>query len=881
MDNLRPSPAALLAAAGAADGPRRGRLKVFLGMCPGVGKTYAMLEAAQARRRTGEEVVVGLVETHGRRETEALLAGLEVLPRRVVEHRGVTLAEFDLDAALARRPALLLVDELAHTNAPGSRHERRWQDVRELLDAGLDVFTTLNVQHVESRAGTVREIAGVAVRETVPDSVLDEAEFELVDLPPADLRRRLAEGKVYAPERAGLAAGNFFREANLTALRELALRLAAEHAGAETREFHRAAPAGTGPWKAGDRLLVAVGPSPYAPGLLRAARRLAGSLACPWLAVHVDTGVPLTPEAQARLTAHLGLARELGAEVVVTSDARVVSGLLRAAHEANATHLLVGKPGGGLLARLRGGWNLLRLVRASGGMDVQVVRVAEAEGRPSADAPARATAVPWREHGLAAGAVAATAMLGALLDPLLGPRAMSFLFLLPVVGLALRLGRAAVFTAATLSALAWNFFFLPPRFTLHIAQADDLVLFAGYFVVAAFIGQLVHRLRRQEQAGRQREARTRALYELTRDLAEARTRDEVVWRLVAAVDRVLHAPAAVLLPDGRGGLNPHPDGTFALDERELGVAAWAGRHGRAAGRFTDNLPAAVGLHLPMATDRGVAGVLSVGLTGPHPPTPPQRELLDAFARQAALVLDRQLLQGEAERGRLAAESERLGRALLDSVSHELRTPLTALNAAATALPSAPATTLPALAGEIVEAAARLNRVVGHLLDMSRVEAGAVRPQPEWTDPRELLTGVTRELAAELAGRPLGVDVAAGLTLVWLDPRLTRQALLNLLHNAARHTPPGTPVTLAARRDGGWTEFTVADGGPGFPAGELPRVFTKFHRASAVAGGTGLGLAIARGFVEAQGGTLTAANRPEGGAVLTLRLPHREPPAAHE
>ncbi|MFN0066845.1 MAG: two-component sensor histidine kinase, partial [Limisphaerales bacterium] len=393
----RPSPDALLAAAQAADGPRRGRLKVFLGMCPGVGKTYAMLEAAQGRRRSGEEAVVGLVETHGRRETEALLAGLEILPRRAVEHRGVTLTEFDLDAALARRPALLLVDELAHTNAPGSRHERRWQEVRELLDAGLDVFTTLNVQHVESRAGTVREITGVAVRETVPDSVLDDAVIELVDLPPADLRRRLAEGKVYNADRAGRASGNFFREANLTALRELALRLAAEHAGQDTRAFHRATPAEAGPWKSGDRVLVAVGSSPFAPGLIRAARRLAGSLGCPWLAVHVDTGTPLTPEAQARLTAHLGLARELGAEVAVTADAHVVPGLLRAAHEANATHLLVGKPGGGALARLRGGWDLLRLVRDSGGMDVQGVRVTEAGPGPPA-AAAAAAAIPWGEH---------------------------------------------------------------------------------------------------------------------------------------------------------------------------------------------------------------------------------------------------------------------------------------------------------------------------------------------------------------------------------------------------------------------------------------------------------------------------------------------------
>jgi two-component system sensor histidine kinase KdpD len=886
----RPDPDALLAAQAAAPGgDRRGRLKIFLGMSPGVGKTYAMLEAAQARRRAGDDVVVGLVETHGRRETEQLLAGLEVLPRRTLSHRGVKVAEFDLDAALSRAPALLLVDELAHTNVPGSRHDRRWQDVEELLEAGLDVFTTLNVQHVESRAGTVGEITGVTVRETVPDSILDRAEIKLVDLSPADLRRRLDEGKVYLGSRAAVASANFFREANLTALREMTLRLAADHAGQDTREFHRASTT-AGPWKSGHRLLVAVGPSPHSAELIRWTRRFADSLACPWLAVHVESAPATSDADQARVTAHLDLARRLGAEVVTTTDQAFVGGLLRVAREANVTHLIVGKPGGGWRSRIRGEWRLLRTVRESGGIDVHVVRVAgEREASPvpvSGGGRGRAAVagrVLWREHGLTLATVAATAGLCGLLDPLLGPRALAFVFLLPVVALALCFGRAAVFVAATASALAWNFLFLPPRFTFVIQRADDLVLFAGYFVVAAFVGQLVHRLRSQEQAERQRERRTRALYELTRDLAAARTRDEVVWTLLAAVDRAFRTPAALsFAAPGGEGVRPHPDSTLELDDKERSVASWAARYSRPSGRFTGNLPGSAALHVPLATDRGVAGVLSLTPPGSHAPPPAQRELLEAFARHAALVLDRLELQRDVERGRLAAESDRLGRALLDCVSHELRTPLTVLHTAASALqqldPRRDPVTARALAGEVTLATHRLGRLVDHLLDMSRIESGVLQPQPQWVDPVDLATAVRHRVGSELGERPWSVQLDPRLPLVWLDPRLTEQALANLVHNACLHTPAGTPVELTLRRDGGQVVWEVLDRGPGFAPEAVARVFDKFYRsARASAGGTGLGLAIARGFVVAQGGSVAAANRSPQGAVVTVRLPYREPP----
>lgn len=888
-DPFRPDPDALLATTPGGGAPRRGRLRIYLGMCPGVGKTYAMLEAAQARRRAGGEVVVGLVETHGRRETLELLRGLEILPRKSMPHRGVVLEEFDLDAALARRPQLLLVDELAHTNAPGSRHERRWQDVAELLDAGLDVVTTLNVQHVESRAGTVAEITGTVVRETVPDSVFDEAEIELVDLPPADLRRRLDEGKVYLGPAAAVASAHFFREANLVVLREMALRLAAEHAGHDTRQFHLAA-RGEGPWKSGHRLLVAISASPHSAELIRWTRRFADSLACPWLAVHIETDRPISPAAQERLTSHLRLARELGAEVMVTSDPRFAPGLLRAAHRANATHLILGKPGGSLLARWLGEWNLLRLVRQSGGIDVHVVRVLN---RPEAGAPDAAPdlegdaaggppAIRGREYGLATGAVTATAGLCALLAPYLGARALAFVFLLPVIALALILGRGPVFFAAALSALAWNYFFLPPPRTLRIGAVDDMVLFAGYFIVAAILGHLIQRIQRQELAERSRERRTRTLYELTRTLAEARSRDEILWALLAAIDGAFHAPAAVSLP-GPGpdhDLLPHPDSTLNLDDRERGVATWAARHRRPAGAFTDTLPGAGAFHLPMITDRGVAGVLSLVPPGRRPFTVPQRELLDAFARHAALVLDRLSLQRDVEQGRLAAESDRLGRALLDCVSHELRTPLTVLRTAACALEAVE--TGPdrsrQLASEIGLATRRLARLVDHLLDMSRLESGVVQARPDWTDPRDLVDAIERQVGPDLAGHPWTVTLDPTLRWLWLDPRLTTQALANMVHNACVHTPPDTPITLVLRQENGQFVGTVADAGPGLPVESLGTVFDKFHRSTSTrSGGTGLGLAIARGFITAQGGSMSAANAPAGGAVVALRLPLRDPP----
>ncbi len=874
----RPSPDALLSSIQREEAAReRGELKVFLGMCPGVGKTYAMLEAAQRELRAGREVVIGYVETHGRKETDALASGFEIVPRRSLEYRGVALTEMDLDAVLARRPQLALVDELAHTNAPGSRHPKRWQDVQELLEAGIDVFTTVNVQHVESRADTVRQITGTEIRETVPDSILDRAVLEVVDLPPRELVQRLHEGKVYVPDRAALAAQNFFKEGNLTALRELALRLVADHVGEDIDHFRRAEPS-TGPWKTGNRLLVAVGPSPLSEALTRWTRRMADELRCSWLAVHVEGTRPLSDAAQARLSRNLDAARELGAEVITTTDEDLAHGLLRVARERNVTQIILGKPaGGGFLHWLRSGRLVRRLMQESGDIDLHVIKAEKALAPAERFVWQPLAVSELRQYGLAAGAVFVTGLLNLGLMALAGPRVPGLVFLLVVVVLALFVGRGPVLLAGALSALAWNFFFLPPRFTFIIAQPEDGILFGTYFVVALVLGQLVARIRSQADAERRREERSTALYELTRELAEAGSRDEVVWQLLGQVNRVFRAPAAVSLCVGEK-LSPHPDSMLTLTEKELSVADWAFRHRKAAGRFTDNIPGADALHLPLMTERKVFGVLAVALPQQNLPLA-QRDLLETFARQAALVLDRVELRAAAEQTRLLAESERLSRVLLNSISHELRTPLAASSSAASALAEADSATSEqrrALVGEIQEANARLNRIVGNLLDVARLESGAIVPRLDWYDARDLVQTTIRELQRELTAHPVKLELPLQPMLVRCDFSLMQHALANLLVNAAVHTPPGSAIEVQARLADGSLFLSVADRGPGISPELMPRIFDKFSRApDAPTGGSGLGLTIAKGFIEAQGGTIAVENRPGGGALFSLRLPQSE------
>lgn len=885
-EDIRPDPDALLAAIQKTEAQKkRGKFKVFLGMAAGVGKTYAMLRAAHRAQREGVDVVVGYVETHGRKETEALLSGLAVMPRRKIEYRGVTLEEMDLDGILARKPQLALVDELAHTNVPGSRHAKRYQDVIELLDAGIDVYTSMNVQHAESRVDTVRQITGSTVQETVPDSVLDGAEMELIDLPPEDLLKRLDEGKVYMPERAELAMMNFFREGNLTALREMALRLAADHVGQDVHDYLQAMQI-TGPWRSGHRLLVAVSASPFSQQMIRWTRRLADNLDCPWMAVYVEQSKPLEEADQDRLNQHLALARELGAEVITTADSDLASGILRVARQQNITQIIIGKPGGdGVFEWFRGGKLLRRLVRQSGHIELHIVRPERGEQ----EAPRRpldySIQSPLWQYGLGLAVVALCTAINAYLDRLqMESHALGLVYLFGVVLLAFFVGRGPTLLTATTSALLWDYFFLPPRGSFALLHPTDVMLFVMYFVVALVLGQLVSRIRWQERAERRREQRSTALYLLTRDLADAADVDDMAQRLVRQVAQAFQAKVAVLLRDSGGGLakTAHAASTYPVSDKEQSVGAWAFRFGKAAGRFTDNLPSAGAIYMPLQTNRGAVGVLGVEWPGESQPTLEQRDLLEAFARQAALVLDRLRLDEEGQQARLVAESEKLSKALLNSISHELRTPIAAISAAASALAEIKAREQPelqkGLAAEIQEGAARLNRLVSNLLDMTRLESGAVKPRLQWCDVSDLINVALRHNEKELARHPVNLVMPRPLPLVKMDFVLIEQVINNLLLNAAAYTPPGTPVEIKVANRPNALSITVSDHGPGLPEESLAHVFEKFYRApGAPAGGTGLGLSIVKGLVEAHGGQVEVRNRQEGGAEFTIHLPVQESP----
>ena len=880
MPDERPDPDALLASLQREETrARRGRLKVFFGMCPGVGKTYAMLRAAQQELRDGVDLVAGVVETHQRAETEALLAGLPVIPRKPVDYRGTQLTEMDLEAILARRPKLVLVDEFAHTNAPGSRHPKRYQDVVELLDAGLDVFTTLNVQHLESRADAVRQITGVPMHETVPDSVFELADqIELIDLSPETLLERLREGKVYLGDRAQAAAENFFKDAHLTALRELSLRFVAERVDKRLRELRATTPLKT-VWRSGERLLVAVGPSPSSTQLVRWTRRMAAAQGASWIAVSVESSRPLDAEAQRRLEKNLALARELGAEVVVTHDDAVADALVRVALQSNATQIVVGKSRSPRWLDFARGGNLVdRLLRIGGPIDIYVVPAERAAEKPGAWLDWRPVdRSPAREYGEVFGALAALTLVAWFVAPHSGYLAIGMVYLLAVIALSLRVGRGPVMAAGVASALTWNFLFIPPLFTFVISKFEDGVMFGTYFVVALIAGHLTARIRASERHERMREDRATALFHLTQALSAARTLDDAVFAALRQADTLFAAQSALLLGnDDHAGLTPHFAGSFTLADKELGVADWVWRNRKKAGRFTDTLPSAEGFHLPLVREDHAVGVLVVRVPPDATLTLAQRDLAESFATQLALLVERESLRAAGEREKLLAESEKLHRALLDGVSHELKTPLAVLTGASENLATADAATRDSLTVEIRTATRRLTRLVNNLLDQTRLESGALKPRLDWCDAHDLVNAAVDGVRDSLAGHPFETDLPAELPLFRADAALMEQVIANLLLNAALHTPAATPIFLTAGVEEARARvfFTVADRGPGFPLEMRERLFQKFQRGDAArAGGLGLGLSIIRGFVAAQGGEIVVGENPGGGAVFTVYLPY--------
>lgn len=879
MNDRRPDPDVMLAALHADEvRAQRAHLKVFLGMCPGVGKTYTMLRAAQQERVAGTDLIVGVVETHGRVETGALLVGLVIVPKKAVEYRGTQLTEMDLEAILARRPKLVVVDELAHTNAPGSRHAKRWQDVVELLEAGIDVYTTLNIQHVESRADTVRQITGAAQQETVPDSVLDLAdELELIDLTPETLLERLRDGKVYLGERAAAAQDGFFKDSHLSALRELALRYTAERVDRQLRHL-RAGSAKQTVWRSGERLLVAVSPSPFSTQLVRWTRRMAAALGAPWIAVHIEPSVAYPEEEQRLLDKNLALARELGAEVIITHDDSMPEALVRVALQYNATQIVVGKPRVRLFRDLIRGSVVDRLLRLGGNIDIYVVPAENEQRRRHLLTVDRSLRSAPDEYGWAVGTVAVITLLGLML-PADTYLAVGLVYLLAVIILSLRIGRGPVLAAAVLSAMSWNYLFIPPRFTFEITKVEDATLFTTYFIVALVTGHLTSRIRVQAHNERMREERATALFELTRSLAEANTLDDAVFVALRQADELFEAKTFLLLADPQGVLIPHFSGSFPLDNRERGVAEWVYLNRRAAGRFTDTLPGGEAFHFPLVREEKAVGVLGIVVPANRPLTLRQRDLFEAFARQLALIVEREHLREAGEREKLLAESDKLHRVLLDSVSHELRTPLAVITGSLENLAEAKPGLRDALVAEGRAAARRLNRLVGNLLDQTRLESGALKPRLDWCDVRDLINAARNGVGDALADHPLEIIVPDEIPPVRADFALMEQALANLLLNAALHTPASTPIFLTAGIERGGTRafFTVADRGPGLPAEMSQRLFKKFERGDAArAGGLGLGLSIVRGFVAAQHGEVMVGANPGGGAVFTIYLPHLPP-----
>ncbi len=880
----RPDPDQLLALIQAeAQQQTRGKLKIFLGYAAGVGKTFAMLEAAHQRQAEGVDLVVAYVETHGRVETEAMLRSLEVIPRKQVEYRGILLPEMDVDAALARRPQLALVDELAHTNAPGSRHLKRYQDVEELLANGIDVYTTLNVQHLESLNDVVAQITGVTVRETLPDRVIDETtELELIDLPPAELLRRLEEGKVYVPDQAARAIRQFFRPGNLTALRELTMRRAAERVDDQMRAYMQSH-AIPGPWPAKETLLVCVDPGFLSERLVRAARRLAQEADAEWVALYVETRrhVRLTPAAQERVARALRLAEELGGKAVTLPGHAVAPTVLDYARSHNVTRIVVGKVVRPRWQERLWGSVVERIIRASGPIAVYVISgTAEGRERYPSEAARQPSRRAWLRYAQSALLVAAGAGLSALVHPLFAPTNLAMIFLLVVVIAAVALGRGPSLLAAVLSVLVFDFFFVPPQLTLAVSDTEYLLTFIALLAVGLIISNLTAQVREQAEAAQRREIRTIELYALSRDLAAAANLDEIVQHILVHAGQTFGREVAVLMPDAARrtvALYAASPG-LTLDENELAVAAWVFQHGQPAGRGTDTLPAATARYLPLKTARGVVGVLGVTPTDPASRlSPDQRHLLEVFASQSALAIERAQLAEQAQRAKMLQATERLQTALLNSISHDLRTPLVSITGALSSLQeeeiALDTEARRSLVENAREEAERLNRLVGNLLDMTRIEAGALKLTRELCDVQDVIGAALESLGERLRSRPLTVESPPDL-LAPLDFVLIVQVLVNLLDNALKYSPPGTPIEVLARVEGGDVIIQVADRGIGIPPDDLERVFDKFFRVQrpGQVGGTGLGLSICKGIVEAHAGRIWVQNRAGGGTVVAVALP---------
>ena len=885
----RPSPDALLEQAKREE-DAGGRLKIFLGAAPGVGKTYEMLQSAHAKRTAGIDVVVGVVETHGRLETQALLAGLEVVPRKRIEYKGQVIEEMDLDAIIARRPKLVLVDELAHTNAPGSRHPKRYLDVEELLSHGIDVYTAVNIQHIESLNDVVAQITRVRVKETVPDSIFDKADaVELVDLTPDDLIQRLKEGKVYVPRQAERALEHYFSPGNLTALRELALRRTAERVD-EQLLTHMQANAIQGPWAAGERILVCISEDARAAGLVRYTKRLADRLHAPWTAICIETrrSLRFSEAERDRIASTMRLAEALGGEALTipAAERRIADDVLNFARANNATQIVIGKATRSWLFELVRGSVVHDLVRSAGNISVHVIAGDKDAAGVSDDRNVKAAEPessfdPWA-YGFALLFVGIALGISLLVHPVLGIENVDLVFLTAVVGVAVRFGLWPSLLASLTASLLYNFFFLPPVYTFTITDPTNVAAFFFFMLIAIVVSNVAARVRTQALVATARVRATEYLYSFSRKLAGTATLDDVLWATAYQTALMLKVRVVLLLPeDGLLAIKTAYPPEDELDQADLAAANWAWSNDRPAGRGSDTLPGSKRLFLPIRTSRGPIGIVGIDddRSGPIL-TPDQRRLLDALMDQGALAIERVRLVEDIDNVKRTVETDRLRSALLTSISHDLKTPLASVLGSATTLRDFSVNLTndqrEELLGTVIDESERLNRFIANLLDMTRLEAGAVTPKLVRQDLNDIVNSALQRAKTILSRHNVEPALIAGGLQVEVDAVLLEQAVFNLLDNAAKYAPPGSKIDIRTRRAGDRAVLEVLDEGAGIPEADRERIFDKFYRAQKgdhVRPGTGLGLAISRGFIEAMRGTISADNRGDrSGAILTVGLP---------
>ena len=881
VSTSRPDPDKLLTQVQAEEQQdKRGRLKIFLGYAAGVGKTYAMLEAAHQRKAEAVDVVIGYVETHGRAETELQCSGLEIIPPLKVDYHDVQLPEMDIDAVLQRNPRLVLVDELAHTNAPGSRHAKRYQDVEELLDRGINVYTTLNIQQFESLNDVVAQITGTKVRETIPDGVIDAVtDIELIDLPPDELINRLQEGKVYIPDQAQRAIQKFFRKGNLTALRELTMRRAAERVDDQMRAYMqtRLIP---GPWPASERLLVCISPGALGERLIHTARRLADELNAEWFAIYVETPdqARLSQEQRDQVARSLRLAEELGAKTTSLPGQSVAETVMEYAHRYNVTKVMAGKPIHSRWIEFLRGSVVDHLIRLSGSIDVYVI---SSEAVPSTKKVLEAWRPhhPWPRYFWGLMLVAAATGLSAGIAPYISPTNLIVIFLLAVVLAAVYLGRGPAILTSVLGVAVFDYFFVPPFLTLAVSDTEYLLTFLGLLAVGLVISHLTAMVREQAEAAKQREVQTVALYELGRDLTETAGLEAVTQTAIAHVGQTFSREVAIFLPVA-GVLKVYATSAeLTVSDDDLATADWTFEHGQPAGRGTDTLPEASMRYQPLKTMRGGVGVLGVKPSAPNRfLTRDQLRTLGAFANQIALAIERARLAEQTRQTEMLEITDKLQNALLNSISHDLRTPLVSITGALSSLTNDQVTLDESARRNLIEIASeeadRLNRLVGNLLDMTRLESGAMRVKRDACDLQDLIGSSLEEVGLRLDNRSVTVDVPDDLPLVSMDFVLIERVLVNVIDNGLKYSPPESPIEIRAHMAGAFVEITVADRGVGIPPEDLTRIFDKFYRVQRPdnVNGTGLGLAIGKGIVDAHGGFISAENRPGGGTIITIALP---------